>query len=63
MQDIRAGAERERRDAHVLPAWHPVQSEAGVKYAQELKAHGVVRMCRLLAVLQPSLSALGAQLI
>lgn len=28
--------------------------------AQELNAHGVTRMCRLLAVLQPSLSALGA---
>ena len=28
--------------------------------AQELNAHGVARMCRLLAVLQPSLSALGA---
>ncbi len=32
----------------------------GLFARQEMNQHGVARMCRLLAVLQPSLSALGA---
>lgn len=73
-QEGHGGAAYARLTTRVLPqrpqhSWHALKKVAGsvashLSYVstrlQELNWHGVARMCRLLAVLQPSLSALGA---